>query len=189
MDGPSVFREALGLTAQASNAEWINIKETVHKILNRRNLVGQTPSSIKEIATKKAMGEQLETVHQATFSSLGPACRRRDLVQRIFAYEMTKLRRSERHKQGKAPSQPTTPNQQATPHPSTSMESLEIKSQSSAAKYPSMDMSEEALVETSGKTVAEIAEEIFARVPSLFLGTRRWLLLFLYPRSRDSRQI
>lgn len=145
-DCPSLFCEALGLTVDEPNGKWAQIKQAVYDILQHRDLIGKPPSFIRDHATKTAMAEQLEAIHLATFSPLKPSSYRRDLVHRIFAYQMMRLRGEIRRKGGEGanfqqmPSQPgtpstlaspsvqATPSTLATPEPSTPVKSLETES-------------------------------------------------------------
>ena len=124
MDGPSNFCQELSLMAGESDGEWARIKQTVFDILLHRDLVGKLPLTIHELATKSAMAEQLEAIHSTTFFPLKPSSYRRELVHRIFAYEMTRLRGNVRHRGGGGggadpqevmPLKPETPSEQATP--------------------------------------------------------------------------
>ena len=125
-DGPSHFCQELGFMSSESDGEWARIKQTVFDILLRRDLVGKLPLTIHDLATKSAMAEQLEAIHSATFFLLKPSSYRRELVHRIFAYEMTRLRGDVRHRGGGGgganpqqlmPLQSGASSDQATPEP------------------------------------------------------------------------
>lgn len=117
-DNHAVFRNALGLAAQGSDDQWAQIKNSIYDILLHRKLVGRLPSSLRK-RTKIAIVKQLAAAHPETFSLLKPKSHHQDLIYRIFAYQMAKLRGRVRRREVESPKQtsspPTTPSPQVTP--------------------------------------------------------------------------
>lgn len=109
----SVFREALGLSGDESDEQWAQIKKSVHEILLNRGLVGRMPSLVSA-TTKTAIAKELEAAHIETFSQLQPTRQRRDLINRIFRYQMTGLRSASR-RSGMSSSLQQTPSPLGTP--------------------------------------------------------------------------